>query len=165
LKAPLADPRPDVDRAGHGIRPTGIPILLVSLIVLALAGTGVWWWTRDSSPIDRSAGTVLETVRANDLVVTLSNSQGELHTGSNQFQIEFRSAATNELVDVGTVQLAGSMTMPGMVMTSPISIAPSGQPGVYDATADFGMAGSWQMTIEWNGPAGRGSAAFEGNVQ
>ena len=50
-------------------------------------------------------------------------------------------------------------------MNSPITIAPTGQPGLYDATGDFGMAGSWRMAIEWNGPAGRGSAVFEGNVQ
>jgi len=44
-------------------------------------------------------------------------------------------------------------------------IAPTGEAGVYEATADFGMAGSWQMTLEWDGPAGRGSAAFQGNVR
>jgi hypothetical protein len=97
--------------------------------------------------------------------VTLSNPEGQLRTGSNRFSIEFRSAATNQPVDVGTVQLGGSMTMPGMVMNSAITITPTGQPGVYDATGDFGMSGSWRMTIEWNGQAGRGSAAFEGNVQ
>jgi YtkA-like len=97
--------------------------------------------------------------------VTLSNPEGQLRTGSNRFRIEFRSAATNEPVDVGTVQLAASMTMPGMLMNGPTTITPTGQPGVYDAAGDFGMSGSWQMTIEWNGPAGRGSAAFEGNVQ
>jgi hypothetical protein len=37
--------------------------------------------------------------------------------------------------------------------------------GRYDATADFGMAGAWHMAIEWDGPAGRGSANFEGAVQ
>jgi Cu(I)/Ag(I) efflux system membrane protein CusA/SilA len=145
-----------------GTRPTYV---IASLVLLSLAAAGWWAWTRQASSIDESARTVLETVRANDLVVTISNPQGGLRTGSNQFQIEFRSAATNELADVGTVQLAASMSMPGMVMTSPISIAPSGRPGVYDATGEFGMAGSWRMTIEWNGPAGRGSAAFEGNVQ
>ena len=61
--------------------------------------------------------------------------------------------------------LDASMSMPGMVMTSAIAITPTGQPGVYDATGEFGMAGMWRMAIEWNGPAGRGSAAFEGNVQ
>jgi hypothetical protein len=36
---------------------------------------------------------------------------------------------------------------------------------VYEASGDFGMSGSWQMTLEWNGRAGRGSAAFDGRVQ
>ena len=108
---------------------------------------------------------VLETVRTDDLVITLSNAEGALRQGSNRFRIEFRSARTNERVDVGTVQLSGTMTMPGMVMTGLITITPAGQPGVYDVTGEYGMAGSWQMTLEWNGPAGRGSAAFDGDVQ
>jgi hypothetical protein len=95
----------------------------------------------------------------------VSNPSGELRQGGNEFVIEFRSAATNERVDVGAVRLGGSMAMPGMAMTSPTSVAPAGAPGVYVATAQFAMAGSWQMTLEWDGPAGRGSATFEGNVQ
>jgi len=27
------------------------------------------------------------------------------------------------------------------------------------------MSGSWKMTLAWDGPAGRGSAAFDGRVQ
>jgi hypothetical protein len=57
------------------------------------------------------------------------------------------------------------MTMPGMAMTGTVSVAPAGQPGVYEASGDFGMSGSWKMTLEWDGPAGRGSAAFDGRVQ
>jgi hypothetical protein len=98
-------------------------------------------------------------------VITLSNPAGELRQGGNRVVIEFRSAATNELVDAGAVKLGGTMTMPGMVMASPIVIAPTGQAGVYVADADFGMAGSWRMTLEWDGPAGRGSASFEGQVR
>jgi Cu(I)/Ag(I) efflux system membrane protein CusA/SilA len=150
-----------------GTRPTyepGIRVLAASLAIIALAGTGWWLWTRQAQPPNDTAGAVLETVRSGDLVVTLSNPEGQLRTGSNRFRVDFRSAA-NEPVDVGTVELAASMTMPGMVMNSPITIAPTGQPGVYEATGDFGMSGSWRMTIAWNGPAGRGSAAFEGNVQ
>ena len=114
---------------------------------------------------DRRGGTVLETVQTGDLVITLSNVEGVLRQGSNRFRIEFRSARTNEPIDVGTVQVRAAMTMPGMVMTSPITIAPAGQPGVYAATGEYSMAGTWQMTIEWNGPAGRGSAAFDRDVQ
>ncbi len=143
----------------------GIRLLIASLVIVAVAGTGWWLWGRQAQPADETAGTVLETIRTGDLVVTLSNPEGGLRTGSNRFRIEFRSATTNERIDVGTVALAASMTMPGMVMNSPITIAPTGQPGLYDATGDFGMAGSWRMAIEWNGPAGRGSAVFEGNVQ
>ena len=131
------------------------------LIVIALAAGGWWAWNRQAG----DTGAVLETVRSGDLVMTLSNPAGQLHRGSNRFAIAFRSAATGEPVDAGSVQLGGSMTMPGMAMTSSIAIAPTGEPGVYSATGDFGMSGSWQMTIQWDGPAGRGSAAFEGNVQ
>jgi hypothetical protein len=143
----------------------GIRVLAASLAVIALAGTGLWIWTRQAQPANDATGAVLETIPAGDLVVTLSNPEGQLRTGTNRFRVEFRSAATNGPVDVGTVQLGGSMTMPGMVMNSAITITPTDQPGIYEATGDFGMSGSWRMTIEWNGPAGRGSAAFEGNVQ
>jgi len=134
----------------------------VVVVVAALLAGG--FWIRNG-PAPAGGGTVLETVRTDGLVITLSNADGALRQGSNQFRIEFRSERTNELVDVGAVQLGAAMTMPGMVMTSPITIAPGGQPGVYEATGEYSMAGSWQMTLEWNGPAGRGTAAFDGDVQ
>jgi hypothetical protein len=104
-------------------------------------------------------------VRSGDLVITLSNAAGALELGATTFVIEFRSSETGALVNVGTVQLAASMSMPGMPMSGGVRVMPTGEPGVYEATGNFGMAGTWQMTIEWDGPAGRGSAAFEGNVQ
>jgi hypothetical protein len=57
------------------------------------------------------------------------------------------------------------MPIPGMVMSGGLRLARSDVPGRYVATADFGMAGAWQMTIEWNGPAGLGSVSFQGAVQ
>jgi Cu(I)/Ag(I) efflux system membrane protein CusA/SilA len=158
----LRDTRPTAGPL-RGTRPTYS--FVASLVIVALAGAGWWVWTRQPQPASDATGAVLETIRSGDLAVTLSNPEGQLRAGSNRFRVEFRSAATNERVDVGTVQLAASMTMPGMVMNSPMTITSTGQPGVYDATGDFGMSGSWRMTIEWNGQAGRGSAAFEGNVQ
>lgn len=139
--------------------------IAAAILLAGAVGTAGWWaWTRQSGPVDE-AGIVLQTVRTDDLVITLSNPGGTLRQGSNRFRIEFRSAQTNALVDVGAVQLGATMTMPGMVMTGPMTITRAGQPGVYEASGEYGMAGSWQMTIEWNGPAGRGSAAFDGNVQ
>jgi hypothetical protein len=57
------------------------------------------------------------------------------------------------------------MTMPGMVMSGNVQVAPTAMPGRFTVTAEFGMAGTWPITIEWEGPAGRGSATFEGGVQ
>ena len=56
------------------------------------------------------------------------------------------------------------MPMPGMVMSGGLQVQPTGTPG-RTGTAEFGMAGAWQMAIEWDGAAGRGSASFEGAVQ
>jgi hypothetical protein len=50
--------------------------------------------------------------------------------------------------------------MPGGVELRQTSV-----PGRYEVTAEFGMAGAWQMALEWDGPAGRGSVSFEGAVQ
>jgi Cu(I)/Ag(I) efflux system membrane protein CusA/SilA len=134
----------------------------VVFVAAALASAGWWLWTRQAGP---APGVTIETVRSGDLVVTISNAQGELRQGNNRAVIEFRSSATNERVDVGNVRLDASMSMPGMVMSGAITITPAAQPGLYEATAEFGMVGSWRMTLEWDGPAGRGSAAFEGNVR
>jgi hypothetical protein len=55
--------------------------------------------------------------------------------------------------------------MPGMVMSSGLQVTTTNIPGQFAATAEFGMAGAWQMAIEWNGPAGQGSVNFQGSVQ
>jgi len=50
-------------------------------------------------------------------------------------------------------------------MSGGLQVAPSGVPGRYIGTGSFGMAGAWQMAIEWDGPTGRGSVSFHGSVQ
>jgi YtkA-like protein len=87
-----------------------------------------------------------------------------LRTGRNAFTIEFRSLSGG-LVDVGPVGVSANMTMPGMVMSGNVQVEPAGVPGRFTATAEFGMAGAWPISLEWNGPAGRGSVKFEVSVQ
>ena len=77
----------------------------------------------------------------------------------------FVLSADGALMDAGTVHATANMSMPGMVMSSGMEARPTGQPGRYEATADFGMAGTWSMTMEWNGPGGQGSVSFQGAVQ
>jgi hypothetical protein len=106
----------------------------------------------------------VQTVEANDVTIVLLSESGSLHRGRNAFTIEFRGP-DGGLLDVGTVRAAGNMAMPGMVMSSGLSVQPTTVAGRYGATAEFGMAGAWQMSVQWDGPAGRGSANFEGGVQ
>ena len=138
---------------------------VVVTISLLVAAAGAWWtWGREAAPASATE-VVVTRVRAGNVVATLSNTSGTLRTDGNRLVLAFRSASTDGPVDVGTVQLAGSMAMPGMLMQSPMAVVPTGRPGVYEVTGDLGMAGSWQMTLQWNGPAGQGSASFEGNVR
>ena len=138
------------------------------MLVIASLGLIGAWRIRERATIsiqEPPAGAVLQTVRSGDLAITLSNPTGELRQGANNFRIEFRSARTNMPVNVGDVRLNAAMTMPGMAMAGTTSVTPGDRTGIYEARGDFAMAGSWQMTLEWDGPAGRGSAAFKGSVQ
>jgi hypothetical protein len=106
----------------------------------------------------------VQRVKAGDLEIVLLASDGALNRGKDAFAIEFRRP-DGSLVDVGTVTTSANMPMPGMTMPGSVSVERSDVPGRYRATGDFGMAGGWQVKVEWNGPAGQGSRSFEGTVQ
>jgi Cu(I)/Ag(I) efflux system membrane protein CusA/SilA len=138
----------------------------VAMAVVAGAGWTVWQdvvprGARESAP----AADMVRTIRSAQFDVVLRAPGATLRRGRNTLTIEFRSADSGALVDAGTVRMSGSMSMPGMLMSSDIEVRPSGTPGRYTGSASFGMAGAWRMSIEWDGPAGRGSTSFEGKVQ
>jgi hypothetical protein len=107
---------------------------------------------------------VVQTVRSGQMELVLLSPTGTLNSGRNTFTIAFRSPA-GEPLDVGAVRATANMPMPGMVMPGHVQVTSAGTPGRYTATAEFGMAGAWHMSVEWNGPAGKGSVSFEGAVQ
>jgi hypothetical protein len=108
----------------------------------------------------------IESHKAGDVVISLSNEKGELAQGQNSFVIAFRSANNNQPVDAGKVTVEASMSMPGMApMTAPIELEPMGETGKYAVKGDFGMSGSWRFEVRWDGPAGRGSTSFNSNVR
>ncbi len=142
---------------------------LVWLGLLVLIGGGAVFWRtirtdRGTSEMPAAApATVIKRVRAGALEIVLASSTGTLRQGRNRFTVEFHGA-DGALLDVGTVRASANMPMPGMAMSSGLQLTRTG-PGRYEATAEFGMAGAWQMAVEWDGPAGRGSVNFEGAVQ
>ena len=143
--------------------------IIVGLIAVAVAAASFTVWRLagrgGGASSTGSDSTIVQTVRADDLEIVLRSADAALRQGRNSFTIEFRRRGTDALVDVGTVRASANMPMPGMVMSSGLQVTPSGVPGRYTATAEFGMAGAWQMAIEWSGPAGQGSVSFQGSVQ
>jgi len=113
----------------------------------------------------RDAGRVVQVVHSGELDIVLLSNDGSLRQGRNTFTIEFRRTGTTALIDAGTVSASANMTMPGMVMSGGLRVEPTRTRGRYTATAEFGMAGGWAMAIEWDGPAGKGSVSFQGDVK
>jgi hypothetical protein len=101
----------------------------------------------------------IQTRKAKDVVMTLLSESGQWTQGKNTFVLEFTSDATKQPVDVGKVTLNAAMPMPGMApMVTDATLSPDKVPGRYLGTITFPDSGTRQVTITWDGPAGKGSA-------
>ena len=107
----------------------------------------------------------LQRTKAGTLEVLLLSTRAALRQGKDSFVIEFRSAADQHPVDVGTVKVNATMTMAGMPPMIGNITAKRTDVGRYAVDSDLGMVGSWRLGLEWDGPAGKGSATMPGNVQ
>ena len=104
--------------------------------------------------------------RAGNLDVVLLSTDDGLTTGKDTITVEFRSPSDGRLIDVGTIRANAMMPMTGMApMIGPVDVQPTSVPGRYIATSELSMAGEWRLSLEWDGPAGRGSATFSPMVQ
>ena len=88
------------------------------------------------------------------------NESGQWKPGKNTFVLEFTSAKDDKPVDVGKVSLNTAMPMPGMApMLAGATVEPEA-PGHYRGTITVPDTGDRQVTVAWDGPAGKGSAKF-----
>ncbi len=103
----------------------------------------------------------VHTRKAKDVVISIKSESGQWTRGDNSFVLEFTSAGGNQPLDVGRVRLEASMAMPGMApMLAGATLTPDRTPGRFAGTISFPDPGSRQVTVRWDGPAGRGSATF-----
>ena len=101
---------------------------------------------------------VIQTQKTKDVVVTLLSESGQWTKGKNSFVLEFTSPNTKQPLDVGKVSLGASMAMPGMApMIESATFSPDKVPGRYLGAITFSDTGTRQVTIGWDGPAGKGS--------
>ena len=138
------------------------PIAAGAVLLIAVIAGSLWYGRRGAGQV--TGLPVVQSVTASNLRIDLLASRGALRRGRSDFVVEFRSS-DGRLVDAGTVSVSAAMPMPGMPLSGAVQVQPSGVPGRYSATADFGMAGVWQFAIQWDGPAGHGSVSFQGTVQ
>lgn len=104
---------------------------------------------------------VVQTQKAKDMTITLLSESGQWTQGKNTFVLELTSTATKQPVDGGKVTLSTSMAMPGMApMLAGATLAPDKTPGRYLGTISFPDSGARQVTVSWDGPAGKGSTRF-----
>ncbi len=121
--------------------------------------------TTASQPVASSGKTIAEA-KAGEITVTLANSQGHLKDGENDFTVEFRNAA-GQPVDVGAITMF--IDMPGMgsmlPMKSNVKVLTTNTPGIYQATTNLEMAGTWYANVSYKGNAGEGKAKFAINAK
>ena len=102
----------------------------------------------------------LQRVRASGVDVVLLSNDGTLSHGKDSFTVEFRRG--DQLVDVGSVKAGATMPMAGLPdMLGSVFLEPGNAPGRYTAETELSMSGEWRLKIEWDGPAGKGSATFQ----
>jgi hypothetical protein len=89
-----------------------------------------------------------------------------IQNDKDTFTIEFRSQSSGQPVDVGDVIVSATMAMAGMApMIGKVDVSKTSTPGRYTVTSALGMAGSWRLNVEWNGPQGAGSVALQTRAQ
>jgi len=108
-----------------------------------------------------AAEKVFATQKTKDVVVMLKNEAGQWKPGKNDFVLEFTSAKDKQPIDVGKVTLNTSMAMSGMApMIAGATLKPDKTPGRYLGAIAFPDRGTRQVTVAWDGPAGKGSTKF-----
>lgn len=126
-----------------------IGLTFITLILFAACGTG--------SNGTASGKTIKSGSAGNNLTVTLSNADGVLRHGKQEFTLAFTDAS-GKSVDVGAASV--NFFMPAMgtmpAMNNAATLTTTGTPGVYRGTVDLEMAGEWQTQIIYEGSAGKG---------
>lgn len=107
----------------------------------------------------------LQRARSGTLDIVLLSPDDALRHGRDSFIIEFRQAASGELVDAGEVRSTAMMPMAGTPMIGSVTVARSDVAGRYTADASLEMAGTWRMSVAWAGPAGEGTVGFSQSIQ
>ena len=133
--------------------------IIFILATLALAAAAC---SSDKGSGATDTGKIIKSATVgNNLTVTLSNEDGVLRSGDNEFLLTFKDAS-GKPVEVSAVALKFYMpamgTMPAM--TDAAEFTTTGKPGVCQGKVKLESAGEWQVQVSYEGPAGSGKTSF-----
>ena len=110
--------------------------IMLTMLLLAACGTS------ELKPVQQQ--------QVGEYTLTLLTESGVMKNGSSDFTLEFRRTADNQLVDVGTVEVAPIMEMSGMApMMGSTTVTSTDTPGRYQARGTLTMAGSWKFNVKF----------------
>jgi hypothetical protein len=138
-------------------------ITLFSVIVFLVAcGSG-----SNTGSGSAPAGKTIATGSAgNNLTATISNADGVLRKGRQEFTLTFTDSS-GKTIDVGSVALNYRMAAMGSMaeMNNGSTFTTTGTPGVYKGNVEIEMAGAWQAQITYEGAAGKGAFTIPVNAK
>ncbi len=113
-----------------------------------------------------SGKTIATGPAGNNLTATVSNADGVLRKGSQEFTLTFADAS-GKPVDVGAVGFNNHMAAMGSMgaMNDAATLTTTGTPGVYKGKVEIEMAGEWQAQITYEGSAGKGAFTLPINAK
>lgn len=92
----------------------------------------------------------IQEVNSGEYKVTILSETGSVKQGTGTFQLEFRKAADNQLVDVGRVEVSPVMEMAGMgPMIAGAEVTTTEIAGRYKVSSNFTMAGLWRCQVKF----------------
>jgi hypothetical protein len=129
---------------------TGLLTLFGVIALITACGSG------SNNPA--TGKTIISGPAGNHLTATISNADGTLRKGPQEFTLAFTDAS-GKPVDVGAVAFNNHMAAMGSMaaMNHAATLTTTGTPGVYRGKVDIDMAGDWQAQITYEAAAGKGS--------
>ncbi|MDQ6786044.1 MAG: FixH family protein [Acidobacteriota bacterium] len=128
--------------------------LVFSLFAIALFAAACGSTSTGTAP----GKTIKSGPAGNNLTATISNADGVLRKGEQEFTLTFTDAS-GKPVDVGAVAYTNHMAAMGSMaaMNNAATFTTTNTPGVYRGKVNIEMAGDWQAQITYEGVAGKGS--------
>src|SRR6185503_19858554 len=92
----------------------------------------------------------IQTQQVGDYTVTVLSETGSIKNGASDFFLEFRKAADNQPVHVGSVEIAPVMDMTGLPpMMGRADTTPGDTVGRYHVKTNLSMAGLWKFNVKF----------------